>query len=74
MEFGLVSGLGNTHFSAYNIVVFGSMLIRVWYGPRSTRVEYVANQNGARPEGPEPPKTASNKFNCRTKILLTSCG
>lgn len=43
MEFGLVSGLGNTNFSAYNIVVFGCMLIRAWYGPRSTRVECVAN-------------------------------
>ncbi|ATP58504.1 hypothetical protein CPT03_19575 [Pedobacter ginsengisoli] len=58
MESGLVPGLGNTHFSAYNIVVFGCMLIPALFGLRSTRVEYVANQNGARPEGAEPPKTA----------------
>ncbi len=70
MEFGLSPDWGKTHFSAYTIVAFCTMLKRTLYGPRSTRVEYVANQNGTMPEGSEPPKTDAKKFNYRAKISL----
>ncbi|ATP56295.1 hypothetical protein CPT03_07325 [Pedobacter ginsengisoli] len=46
------------------------MLTLTLYGPRSTRVEYVANQNGTMPEGSEPPKTNAKKIIIQAKFHL----
>ncbi|ATP55815.1 hypothetical protein CPT03_04695 [Pedobacter ginsengisoli] len=69
MEFGLSPDWGKTRFSAYTIVAFSTMLKQTLYGPRSTRVEYVANQGGSRPEGSEPPKTMVGKGLVRKELL-----